>query len=487
MLNHTSNGLFINGEWVRPYSEETAPAINPATEEKIGTIQLAGTADMDRAVGAARTAFDFGPWPRLAPRERADYLRRIADAMESSADELATDLTTEMGSTITQSRLAQIRIAVDLWRYYAEMADTYPWLEERSAYDRPNQGNRILVRKEAAGVVVGILPWNGPHITAAMKAAPALLAGCTVVLKPSPEAALIMDTFGDIVMAAGLPNGVLNIVSAERTASEYLVTAKGVDRVSFTGSVAAGRRVASLCGERLIGCTTELGGKSAAILLDDVDLSLAVPNLAVAMAFINGQACTAPTRILIPKSRAREAREAIVEHVRALPLGLPEKEETFIGPLVSTVQRDRVEGYIGIGRDEGARILLGGQRPAQQDRGYFVEPTIFADVHNGMRVAREEIFGPVYALIEYDGDQEAIAIANDSDYGLSGSVWSQDVERAIHVSAQIQSGSVHVNNHGADCAAPQGGYKISGIGRERGPEGVDDFTLVKSTIVPNRY
>ncbi len=476
--------LFIGGEWVAPAGDEEIVAVDPATEEESGRAPDGSPADMDRAVAASRAAFDAGPWPRMSPVERADVLRRATENLRKHNDEMAHTLTAEMGSPITQSLGAQIPVAIDLFEYYAGLADDFAWEDRRPTYDAANEGLEVLVHREPVGVVAAIVPWNGPQIVAAMKLAPALLAGCTAVLKPPPEACLNFARFADAFLEAGLPEGVLNIVPAGREVGEYLVTHDGVDKVSFTGSTAAGRRIGSLCADRVRPCTLELGGKSAAVLLEDVDLDEAMPALVAPMMFISGQACNAQTRILAPRSRYDEVVEAGVATVDAVPYGDPWDPETFVGPLAAQRQRDRVESYLELGKQEGARVALGGGRPADFPKGWYVEKTVFSDVDNSMRVAQEEIFGPVYVVIPYDGVDDAVRIANESKYGLAGSVWTEDFDAGLEVAGRIRSGGLGVNCYNLDCAAPFGGFKESGLGRERGPEGLLPYLETKSILVP---
>jgi betaine-aldehyde dehydrogenase len=397
---------------------------------------------------------------------------------------MASLLTSEMGSPITQSVQAQIPIATDLLEYYAGLASQFPWHETRPTYDTANASLAIGVRREPVGVVAAIVPWNGPQIVAMMKLAPALLAGCSVVLKPAPEACLNFDGLADSFAEAGLSPGVLSIVPAGREVGEHLVCHPGVDKVAFTGSTAAGKRVAALCGERVRRYTLELGGKSAAIILDDADLNETVPNLLGPMMFISGQACNALTRILAPRSRYEEIVDAMAMMIDETPFGDPRDPATFVGPLAAERQRDRVESYINVGKQEGARVVLGGGRPAGFPKGWYVEKTLFADVSNDMRIAREEIFGPVFAVIPYGDDREAVDIANDSSYGLGGSIWTSDFARGYELAKDVRAGTVGVNAYTLDSAAPMGGFKESGVGRERGPEGILPYTETKTLFFP---
>jgi aldehyde dehydrogenase (NAD+) len=365
---------------------------------------------------------------------------------------------------------------------YSKLATTFPWEETRHG-----MFGETRVRREPVGVVAAIIPWNVPLFIAVNKVIPALLAGCTVILKPAPETPIDALWLGGLFQEAGLPEGVLSVLPADRVVSEYLVTHPGVDKVSFTGSTAAGRRVGSLATERLKRISLELGGKSAAIVLDDVDLASSAFMLAYSGLMNSGQACVAQTRILAPRSRYDEVTEALVESAKMLTVGDPLDPATQLGPLVAERQRDRVEGYIEKGKAEGARLVLGGGRPAGLEVGWYVEPTIFADVDTKMTIAQEEIFGPVLSVIPYDSEDEAVAIANDSDYGLAGSVWTADVEHGYQVATQVRTGTYGINWYAFDMGSPFGGYKCSGIGREDGPEGLASFCELKSVLMPMGY
>jgi betaine-aldehyde dehydrogenase len=481
----TYDKLFIGGKWVTPEGTGTIDVVSPSTEEVMGRVPDATTADIDRAVSVARDAFDHGPWPHLAPAERAVILAKVADAINAQMGELAELITNEMGSPLIFSQLAQVLAPAMIFNYYAGLAATFAFDEVRTGLLSPE----VLVTKEPVGVVGAIAPWNVPLFLASAKLAPSLLAGCTVVYKPAPETPLDAFRLAEIFADAGLPDGVLSVVPAGREVSEHLVTHPDVDKVTFTGSTAAGRRIGGLCGEQLKRCTLELGGKSAAILLDDVDLAQALPALLPNALMNNGQACIAQTRILAPRDRYTEVVEALVDAVEtSWPVGDPLDLGTAIGPLVAARQRDRVEGYIRSGQEEGAKVATGGGRPGGFERGYYVEPTVFADVNNAMRIAQEEIFGPVLVVIPYDGDDQAVALANDSDYGLCGSVWTADNDRGLGVARQVRTGTYMLNSGTPiDFATPFGGYKQSGVGREFGPEGLEPFLESKSISLPAGY
>jgi betaine-aldehyde dehydrogenase len=465
--------LFIGGELVEPSGSATIDVINPFTEEVAGRVPEGTEADMDRAVLAARTALQTD-WARRPVAERAEILGRASAGIQARLDDLTKLITTEMGSPYSWCMFGQVLAPTMVLDYYAGLG-----AELELEQTRPGMFGDVIVRKEPVGVAAAIVPWNVPLFVTILKLAPAVLAGCTMVLKPAPETPLDAYILAEVMEEAGLPKGVLNIVPAGREVGEYLVTHPGVDKVGFTGSTAAGKRIGALCGERLRPCTLELGGKSAAIVLDDADIATTVQGIIDGGILNNGQACVAQTRILAPQSRYDEVVEALTEAVSAQVVGDPLDPATQIGPLVAARQRDRVLGLIDQGKNEGARITTGGGRPDQAS-GWFVDPTVFADVTNDMTIAREEIFGPVLSVLSYDGVDQAVAIANDSPYGLSGSVWSADGAAAADIARRMETGTVTVNHFGMAFGAPFGGYKDSGLGRELGPEGVDAYLQAKS-------
>jgi aldehyde dehydrogenase (NAD+) len=471
--------FYIGGEWVEPAGSELIDVISPHTEEVIGRVPDGTAADMDRAVAAAREAFDNGPWPWMAPEERAAAVGKLADLYAAKLGEFAELITEEMGSPITFSQLAQAPQPQMMLSYFAELGKTFPFEDERQGLFGP-----VTVRREPVGVVAAIVPWNVPQFTIMTKLPAALVAGCTVVIKPAPETPLDSYLLAELIHEAGIPAGVVNIVPAGREAGEHLVSHPGVDKVAFTGSTAAGRRIGAICGEQLKRCSLELGGKSAAIILDDADLAATVGWLEMASLMNNGQACVAQTRILAPRSRYDETVDAVVGMVSGLKVGDPGDAATQIGPLVAKRQQDRVEGYIAVGQEEGAKLVTGGSHASGHDRGWYVAPTVFADVDPGMRIAREEIFGPVLAVIPYESEADAIAIANDSDYGLAGTVWTADNDHGMEVARKVRTGTYGVNMYMIDTCAPFGGYKSSGIGRELGPEGLMQYLELKSIARP---
>lgn len=471
--------LFIGGEWVRPHSTDFVDVISPFTEEKLTSVVTGNRADVDAAVAAARRAFDEGPWPRMSLAERRDILRRLSQAFEAREDTIAQLVTEEMGSPITLSKWMQAAGARAMLDIALDVVDRYPFEELR----RTPSGYGLVVR-EPLGVVAAVAPWNGPLVVAMLKLAPALLAGNTAVFKPAPETPVDAYFLAELFEQIGLPKGVVNVVPADRDTSEYLCMHPGVDKVSFTGSTVAGQRLGALCGAEIRRITLELGGKSAAIILDDADIPKAVENLRVASLRNSGQICSNKTRVLVANSRKDEFLEAFETMVRSMPVGDPMDAATQIGPMVSARQRDRVEGYIAKGKAEGAKLVLGGGRPSHLNRGWFVEPTIFSDVDPKTTIAQEEIFGPVIAIIPFDGEDEAVSIANGTQYGLHGAIFAGDEERALGVARRIRTGATDIDGVGPGYYCPVGGFKKSGIGREAGLEAFDSYIEIKSIGIP---
>jgi aldehyde dehydrogenase (NAD+) len=478
--------FFIGGEWVVPSSESMITVTDSATEERFFSVAEAQAADIAQAVESARRAFDTGPWPRMSHSERAEYLRAMATALRKRGHEVGDIWPRESGVLHGIAKHAAER-AARTFEYYASLADTFPFEEEA----RPTAGGEFgLLVREPVGVVGAIIPWNVPMALISNKVAPALLAGCTEVLKSSPEAPGEGYVLAEIAEEVGLPPGVLNVVTADREVSELLVRDPRVDKITFTGSTAAGRRIGSICGERIARCTLELGGKSAAVILDDIDLETVAQTISGAECFLSGQVCSSLTRIVVPRHRHDALLEALSSTFSKVRVGDPFDPETQMGPLASERQRDRVLGYIDKGVQEGATLATGGQRPSHLERGWFVEPTVFGNVENGATIAREEIFGPVLSVIPVNDERDAVRVANDTMYGLNASVFTDDLERARAVAGELRSGTVGHNAFRTDFGIAFGGFKQSGIGREGGIEGLHPFLETKTVILegrPGRY
>lgn len=466
--------LFIGGEWVKPSSSRRIEVIGAATGEAIGSVPEGGEADIDRAVAAARRAFQSG-WATCPPAERGAALGRFADAIEKRCPQLAQSVSIQNGMPINVADQLEAGYVVALLRYYAALAANLQGEESRPS----PLGSTTIVRREPIGVIGAIVPWNFPVILSIMKIGPALAAGCTIVLKPSPGTVLDSYIVAEAAEEAGLPPGVISWVPGGRELGAYLVSHPGINKVAFTGSTAAGRIIAQECGKLLRPVSLELGGKSAAVVLEDANLDALLQAIPSASMLNNGQACFSCTRILAPASRYKEIVDAVSATVSAYPVGDPLDRATVVGPMASSVHRDRVEGYIAKGKSE-ARLAAGGGRPKDLTRGWFVQPTVFADVSNSATIAQEEIFGPVLAIIRYNNEEEALKIANDSEYGLGGTVWSSDIEHATRLARQIESGTIGVNGYLPDLNAPFGGIKASGLGREMGPESIAAYQQYKS-------
>ncbi|GLF95469.1 aldehyde dehydrogenase [Streptomyces yaizuensis] len=466
--------FYIGGAWVRPDSGRTITPVDASTEEPLGEVPEGTGADIDRAVAAARTAFDDpSGWAGWEPARRAGAMERLADAIDLRADGFVARVSAQNGMPVAVARQLEAGYPSAILRYYAGLARELSVAETRPGL----LGGPIEVRRAPVGVVAAIVPWNFPQALTMFKLAPALAAGCTVVVKPSPETVLDAYLLAEAVAEAGLPPGVVNIVPGGRAAGAHLVAHPSVDKVAFTGSTAAGRAIGEVCGRLLRPVTLELGGKSAAIVLDDADLDLAKigEGLFGATLLNNGQTCFLGTRVLAPRHRYAEVVDAFTAFAGSLPVGDASDPATRIGPMATRLQRERVESYIAKGLGDGARLTTGGGRPAGLDRGWFVEPTVFADVDNTSVVAQEEIFGPVLSVIAYDDVDDAVRLANDSDFGLGGTVWTSDPERGAAVARRVQTGTIGVNRYIPDPAAPFGGIKSSGLGRELGPEGLASY------------
>lgn len=467
--------FFIDGKWVEPLSKQKLEVISPVTEDLLLSYPEASQADMDRAVAAARNAFDNGPWPRLTPAERARYLRKVAEHLAERLDDIANAWTLQVGAPISLTKIL-VGQNPTLFNYYADLIENYPFVDERKRDD----GGKVRVVKEPVGVCAAVTPWNAPLVLLAYKISAGLAAGCTMVAKPSPETPLEAYILAECIEAAGLPDGVFNLVPAGRESGDHLVRHRDIDKVAFTGSTAAGKHIASVCADRLARVSLELGGKSAAVLLDDADFAAALPSLMIYSMPITGQVCFSLTRILVPESRKQEFLDMYLGAVSNIKVGDPSNPETQMGPLTMARQLERVQRYIQAGRDEGATIACGGGRPQGFDKGYFIEPTVFTDVQPNMKIAQEEIFGPVVSVIGYTDEDDAVRKANNSDYGLSGAVFTADPERGYAVARRMRTGSVTVNGMIVDPKHPFGGFKQSGMGREGGIEGLDNYVETKT-------
>lgn len=474
--------LFIDGRWIAPVRNGRLRPINPANEMPLPDVVAAGPEEVELAVAAARKAFDEGPWPRLSPGDRAAAMRRLSAALARRGAALDSCWISQVGVPVWMAEGASAG-AAGLLDYYAAMAEAYPFEEVR-----PAQGitcKTAVVVREAAGVVAAIAPWNGPLASLLVKLAPALAAGCTVVLKPSPETPLEAFMLAEAVEEAELPPGVVNLLPADREVSNLLIRHPGVDKVAFTGSSSVGLHIAQICAARMARYTMELGGKSAAIVLDDYPPEALGPALAPLVTLLCGQACINFSRILVPRHRHDAYVESLAAAMAATRVGDPLDRTTQMGPLALGRHHARVMHYIEQGQAEGARIVTGGKRPSGLGTGFYIEPTVFDRASNDMVIAQEEIFGPVTAVIPYDSEEEAIAIANASDFGLSGAVYTNDTDRAYAIARRIRTGTFTQNGREFDLTNPFGGFKKSGIGREGSREGLDAFVEVKSVFLPS--
>lgn len=483
--------LYIDGKWTDSDGDAVLTVLNPATEEVIGTVPEGTVGDVERAIAAARRAFDEGPWPTMSIQERAAALLRYADIMQRRQEELIELNMRECGSTRGFAASTQVLGAIDHVRDYADrVIRQFPFEKAMLPTLGPSLGQATgnlaqgVIRREPRGVAVLISAYNVPLYLSLIKLAPALAAGCTTVLKPAPTTPLESFMLAEIADEAGLPPGVVNVITADVAGSQRLTSHPDVDVISFTGSDAVGRAVYAQAAPTLKKVILELGGKSANIVLEDADLTRVAPNVALHMTANAGQGCSLLTRTLVHKSRLDELVGLVKQELDKVKVGDPADPATTMGPLISAAQRDKVEMLIRTGIDEGAQVAYGGGRPAGLDNGFFVEPTLFVDVENSMTIAQKEFFGPVGVVIGFEDEEEAIRLANESDFGLGGGVWSADPTRAYRVATRIRTGMVYINGGGAGSSphTPFGGYKQSGLGVERGEYGMDEFLLTKSII-----
>lgn len=473
-----SNKLFIDGTWVAPLHGRTIDLVSPASGETVGTVAEATIEDVDQAVRAARAAFDDGPWPRMAPADRIALLYKFSEALAARREELASAWMLQVGALPAMTErgvtngLAQITNAI-------KVGEAFKFAETCAS----RIADRAVIVREPIGVVAAISAWNGSLLQLAGKLGPALVAGCTVVMKPALESPLEAFILAECVEAAGLPKGVVNLVVADRTASEALVSNPRVDKVSFTGSTIVGRHIAEVCARRLSHYTLELGGKSAAIILDDFPIERAAKILAGTITALSGQLCCMLSRVIVSRERHDALVLAIAAELEKVKVGAPDEPGVTMGPIVSARQLANILRYIDRGIRDGARLVFGGSRPEGMERGFYVQPTLFANVDNHSVIAQEEIFGPVMCVIAAQDEDDAIRIANESDYGLHGAVFSTDSDKAYAVAKRIRTGSFGQNGMRLDFSLPFGGYKQSGVGRDGGEEGLMNYLLTKTVLL----
>jgi acyl-CoA reductase-like NAD-dependent aldehyde dehydrogenase len=470
---------YIGGEWVDATSGETFEIVSPATEDVIATVPKAGREDAHRAIAAAREAFDSGVWTGMDADERKRILLSVLERFTMAEDELATMETMQAGMTIRTTSTVVIGYCINHWDYFSRQA-TREMHEAVEPVSYPTHSYNLVLR-EPIGVCAGIIPWNFPLVMAVWKLAPALAMGNTCVLKPASNTPLTALKLAELLDDTELPKGVVNVITgAGASVGEELASHPDVDKVAFTGSTVVGRRIMQLASSTIKKTTLELGGKSPNIVFDDADMDQAVDGALWATFFHQGQVCESGTRLLLPESIHDEFVERLVERAKQIKVGDPMDYESDMGPLVSAAQRETVENYVRIGKEEGATLALGGKRPEGLDKGFYYEPTIFTDVDNSMTIAQEEIFGPVLSVIKFKDDDDAIRIANDSIYGLASGVWSQDPDRCMTTAKRLKAGTVWINDfHLINCIAPFGGYKQSGLGREMASYGLNEYTEVK--------
>jgi aldehyde dehydrogenase (NAD+) len=472
------NCVYVDGRWLAPEVPRWIEVVSPDTEQVVARVAEGGGAEIDAAVAAARRAFDKGPWPRLPAAERAVALRKLAERLRPREPELAAAWTAQIGALAS--------MAGGMAASGTRRLETLAALTERFAFESRVESPAApvaMVVREPVGVVAAICPWNGPYPIMAAKVGAALAAGCTVVMKPSPETPLEAYIIAEAADDIDLPPGVLNLVCADREGSDRLVCHPDVDKVSFTGSTAVGRRIAGVCAERMARCTLELGGKSAAIVLDDYPIEAAGKTLARTITLLSGQICAMLSRVIVSRNRHDQLAEAVAREMTTIRVGRSDDPAAEMGPIAMRRQLARVEGYIAAGKAEGAELLAGGGRPAHLNEGFFLEPTLFAGVDNASTIAREEIFGPVLSLIPCDGEEDAVRIANESDYGLNGAVFTHDPQAAYRVARALRAGNVAQNAMRLDLDLPFGGFKQSGLGREGGEEGFMSYLETKTLLL----
>ena len=494
MLSREFPDLYIDGRWQEPDSKERFDVISPATGEKIGYVAAANETDIDRAVAAARKAFDETDWATRPVNERAEMMERLAALIAEHQPEFRDLIVDELGHNKLTAEVYHSVAPTLHWNYYAKVGREHTFAEVREADLSPLAGNagglimkyetKSLLVREPVGVVAALCAFNFPLAGIAQKTAPAIVAGCTVVVKTPDPDPLALFAMADLVTEAGFPPGVINIVAATRDASAHLVSHPGVDMVTFTGSTEVGKKIGEVCGAQVKRCVLELGGKSAAIILEDADLATAVPMVVgLGAGTTQGENCTCMSRILAPRSQYDEIAAQITEAFKTLKVGDPRADDTVVGPLVTEAHRERVLGYIKTAVDEGATVAYGGGIPEHMDKGWYVEPTLLTNVSNDSTVAQEEIFGPVIVLIPYEDEEDAVRLANDSKFGLSGSVFTSNTVRGFEIARRIRTGTFRVNTMSADFNSSFGGYKESGIGREHGPYAIDEYLLDKTISI----
>lgn len=471
--------FFADGQWQPATGVDTIDVVSPHSEAVIFQYRAASSADVDRAVTSARQAFDEGPWPRLTHDERAQWVRKLSAALEPRMPDIIAAWSHQVGMLASMAPFV-VGGGKQTLDHYADWSADYPWETRQPLNETPGTG---LIVKEPVGVVAAIAPWNNPFGIMTAKLAPALIAGCPVIMKPSPETPIEAFLIAEAAEAIGFPKGVINLVIAGREVSDHLVCHKGVDKVSFTGSVPAGQRIASVCGNRLARCTLELGGKSAAIVLDDYDIDAAAAHLAGAICMSSGQICASLSRALVPEHLTDRFVDAAAKVLGSIKVGSPYDPESQMGPLAMGRQRDRVETLIAQAEAEGAVRVIGGDRSGTPETGYYINPCLFRSVTTDMRIAQEEVFGPVLSVMSYKDEADAIRIANSTEFGLFGAVFTHDSDAALRIARAVRTGTMSQNGFRFDSKLPFGGFKKSGIGREGGPTAFEPYTETKSIML----